>query len=99
MRLRIHPTALREIHKIADAYDRKAYRLGDGFTDQIEHAFSRLRELPMIGEEIARGERRLNLRRFPYKVIYRIHEEYVYVVALAHHKRRDGYWRRRRIPW
>lgn len=37
--------------------------------DQVEHAFARLREHPLIGEERERGERRLNLRRFPYKVI------------------------------
>lgn len=95
----MHPTAIREIHKIAHSYDKKADQLGDRFTDQVAHAFARLRQMPMIGEENARGERRLNLRRFPYKVIYRIHDESVFVVALAHHKRRDGYWRRRRIPW
>jgi toxin ParE1/3/4 len=98
VRLEVHPVALREIHKVANAYDKKAHRLGDRFTDQVEHAFARLRERPLIGEEIARGERRLLLRRFPYRVIYRVHDERIFVVAVAHHKRRDGYWRRRRDP-
>lgn len=92
----MHPVAIREIHKIATAYDKKAHRLGDRFTDQVEQAFARLRERPLIGEEIARGERRLTLRRFPYKMIYRVESDQVFVVDVAHHKRKEGYWRRRR---
>lgn len=96
MTLAVHPVAIREIHRIANAYDRKAHRLGDRFAQEVEHAFARIRENPLIGEEIARGERRLLLRRFPYKVIYRVLDDYLLVVALAHHRRKEGYWRRRR---
>lgn len=64
----------------------------------MEHAFDRVRKHPEIGESLARGERRLLLRRFPYKLIYRPHADRIFIVAVAHHKRRDGYWRRRREP-
>jgi hypothetical protein len=39
------------------------------------------------------GTRRFMLRRFPFSVVYRPHEDFVEVVAVAHAKRRPGYWR------
>ena len=39
--------------------------------------------------------RQLNVRGFPYSVAYRIRPQDVYVVAIAHAKRRPGYWQRR----
>jgi hypothetical protein len=32
------------------------------------------------------------VRRFPYGVIYRVREEVIWVVAIAHMRRRPGYW-------
>jgi hypothetical protein len=35
------------------------------------------------------------VERFHYDVIYLAREEIVLIVAIAHHKRKPGYWRRR----
>jgi hypothetical protein len=41
--------------------------------------------------------RRVPLQRFPFKVVYRWDpgDEVVRIVAIAHGKRRDGYWHNR----
>jgi toxin ParE1/3/4 len=39
--------------------------------------------------------RQLVLRRFPYKIVYRVRAHDLYVVAIAHTSRRPGYWRDR----
>ena len=39
--------------------------------------------------------RQFKVRGFPYLVAYPIRSDDVYVVALAHAKRRPGYWRHR----
>jgi len=39
--------------------------------------------------------RRLRVERFPYQVVYRLDEVEIVVVALAHLKRRPGYWKHR----
>ena len=39
--------------------------------------------------------RRLMVDGFPYDVVYRAHVDAIEVLALAHHRRRPGYWRRR----
>jgi toxin ParE1/3/4 len=98
VRLIIHPHAVREINKEADRYGAISRELEDRFTQAVEHAFQRVRDHPEIGRELVRGERRLLLRRFPYKLIYRPRPQWIFIVALAHHKRREGYWRRRREP-
>jgi len=41
------------------------------------------------------GTRRIVLKRFPFSVIYRLLEGQLQIVAVAHHKRRPGYWRTR----
>jgi len=32
------------------------------------------------------------LRKFPYSMFYIVEREVVVIVAVAHHKRRPGYW-------
>jgi hypothetical protein len=36
------------------------------------------------------------VKRFPYSVLYRIRDDHVRILAIAHQKRRAFYWRRRR---
>jgi toxin ParE1/3/4 len=98
VRLIVHPLAVREIHKAADRYRKISSEIEDRFLVAVEHAIHRVRNHPEIGEELMRGERRLLLKRFPYKLIYRPRPASVFIVAMAHHKRREGYWRRRREP-
>jgi toxin ParE1/3/4 len=96
VKLVVHPLAVREINKTADRYRKISREVEVRFTESVAHAFDRARKHPESGEELAAGERRLLLRRFPYKLIYRPRPERVFIVALAHHRRREGYWRRRR---
>jgi toxin ParE1/3/4 len=42
-----------------------------------------------------RIRRRLYHRRFPYAMLYRVHRDYILIVAIMHTSRRSGYWRSR----
>ncbi len=52
--------------------------------------FSLLETLPP--EE---GVRRLLLKRFPFSIVYEIGDEEVQILAVAHGRRRPGYWKGR----
>ena len=39
--------------------------------------------------------RRLKVQGFPFGILYRVHDDTVEVVAVAHERRRPGYWSRR----
>jgi plasmid stabilization system protein ParE len=43
------------------------------------------------------GTRRLILDRFPYLVIYQIRASSIRIIAIAHARRREGYWRWRLV--
>jgi len=38
------------------------------------------------------------LHRFPYSVVFRSFEDVILIVAIAHAKRRTGYWNKRIMP-
>jgi hypothetical protein len=47
-----------------------------------------------LGQRFAK-EIRGRARVFPYAVLYSIEDDYILIVAIAHGKRRPGYWRHR----
>ena len=49
-------------------------------------------EYPELGPAYQHGTRRLSLAPFPYYLIYAITYDEVVVLAVAHAKRRPGYW-------
>lgn len=65
--------------------------LGLAFIDEFERTLALLAEHPQLGVEWKRW-RRFSLRRFPYSVVYTFGGEELTVIALAHHRRKPGYW-------
>jgi hypothetical protein len=49
-------------------------------------------ERPEAAPPYVGNTRRFLLRRFPFFVVYRVYNGYVQVVAVAHARRRPGYW-------
>ena len=45
-----------------------------------------------------KGYRRVNLRIFPYHIAYIIHEDEIWVLAIAHSARLPEYWIPRTVP-
>ena len=50
---------------------------------------------PHLGPHFEGTFRRKLLRRFPFQLIYEVTAEEVLLVAVAHLRRRPGYWRDR----
>jgi len=46
-----------------------------------------------MGRVVDAGLRAVVLERFPFKVLYRVSSNVIVVVAVAHDRRRPGYWR------
>jgi plasmid stabilization system protein ParE len=73
----------------------------DPFLAAVREARKLIEEHPNIGSAMRgakRGERGLMVRRFPYQLIYYVRSDDIVLVAVAHTKRRPGYWKRRAIP-
>lgn len=87
-----------EYQEARERYESVA-RLGDAFEKEVARAVALLLDHPEIGPVVSRlGARRCVLRRFPYSLIYMIEESGIRIWAVAHHKRRPGYWLNRLRP-
>jgi len=87
--------AKQDLSAAARWYDDRRRGLGDKFLDEVEAALERLKQFPGMGSETFSGYRRCFVRRFPYGLIYRCTGEAIVIVAVSHHRRRPGHWRRR----
>lgn len=69
--------------------------LGRALIAEFERSVDLLRSHPMLGAAWRGVTRRLPLRRFPYSIVYLLHDAELRIVALAHQRRKPGYWRGR----
>ena len=87
-----HEDAETEMNEAARYYEERALGLGMSFLDAIEEAVDQVLADPeayqLVGDEV----RHKILRRFPYSVLYAIEPDRIRVMAVAHQKRRPGYW-------
>jgi toxin ParE1/3/4 len=94
--VQFHPAAFAELVQTASRYDDELAGLGAEFTEEVDRLLRRLHLYPELGTPSSQDTRRLLLRRFPYMLVYRIRDSDVVVLAVAHQRKRPGYWVRRR---
>ncbi|PFG31906.1 hypothetical protein ATJ78_2889 [Paramicrobacterium agarici] len=95
-----HPEAREEFLDAHDRYLDAGGRIADEFADAAEHAAELIIEWPdapppyhgQRGRPIVRAR---HLGKFPYKLIYMVHEREIFILAYAHESRRPGYWEHR----
>jgi plasmid stabilization system protein ParE len=89
------PEAEEDLAEAALFLEQRVTGLGDGLVAEVERSLARLAQNPYVGPDVGAGARKLSVRRFPYGLIYRLETERVLVLAIAHDRRRWGYWRNR----
>lgn len=94
-RHRYLPPAREELNDAAAFYEASVPGLGVAFLDDVERAIMTIRGSPEIGASMGRGFRKAILRRFPFIIVYVPRDEETVIVAVAHQRRRPGYWRGR----
>lgn len=93
--LEFHPEAQAEFIGAARYFEAEAENLGVDFVDFVQRASLRLVEFPESGRRAGRRLRRVVVPRFLYVLLYRVERERIFIVAVAHPRRRPGYWRSR----
>lgn len=92
----VHSSAADELRETARFYSEQADQaLGLAFIAEFERALNFLTHNPELGSIWRGTARRIPLRRFPYNLVYQIKQEELRVIALAHQRRRPGYWQNR----
>jgi plasmid stabilization system protein ParE len=94
-RYRFHPQAWQEVEAAESWYRQRSPEASIRFLSAIYDALESLARWPQRWPTYGYGARRFVLCGFPFSIIYRDEEASVSVVAIAHHKRRPGYWKDR----
>ena len=93
--VRFHPLAAEEAEAARSWYFQRNASLSDAFFRELEVAVQNIAEGPERWPSCHSRFRRYLLRRFPFSVVYRSKGTVIEVLAVAHHRRKPGYWRGR----
>lgn len=94
-KVRFHPDAATELVEASDWYRERSELAARAFLIEFDEAIRRIRKTPLRYPTYQSETRRLILPRFPFSIIYRLEPSIIQVIAVAHHKRRPGYWKSR----
>jgi len=94
-RVEIHPEAEEEFAQAAFYLDAERVGYGDVFADRVRDAYEIVMTYPRAGKLVGRRARRIEVSGFRYAVIYQILPDLIFILAIAHHSRRPGFWRSR----
>lgn len=90
------PAALKEFRAAIIWYIEAAgQRQAEALDREINSKLELLKDHPLIGTPGIGGSRWMPLKRFPYTLHYRVVGEVIDILAMAHQRRRPGYWQKR----
>ncbi|HEV3456441.1 MAG TPA: type II toxin-antitoxin system RelE/ParE family toxin [Thermoanaerobaculia bacterium] len=95
--LLLEPEASRELEDAARWYEERRSGLGQRFLDAVASTLDRIVLYPAAGAPvpyvaIELAVRQAPVNRFPYHVVYLEMPEELRILAVAHDRRRPGYW-------
>ena len=99
-RVRFEGEAAEEYRLAGRWYEARRENLGVEFLDAVDDTIERILALPRSGTRVPSigpdlPVRRLAVTRFPYHVVYLKMDDDLRILAIAHDRRRPGYWKTR----
>ena len=93
--LAFHPEAEAEALAAVEWYARRNLAIATRFREELAAAMKWITVGPTLWPMIDSEHRRYVLKRFPYSVIFRERGPVLEIMAVAHARRRPGYWKSR----
>lgn len=87
----IEPAAI-ELDDAIEYYNLQSAGLGDIFFEEVLKTIKLISQFPKVWVEQSKHIRKAVLRKFPYNLIYTVHNHKIYILAVAHHHRKPEYW-------
>jgi plasmid stabilization system protein ParE len=94
-RFRFHPEAKEDFRDAIQWYRSRNRGVAVEFRVTVSDVIRRIVQAPQRWPKNLQGTRRFVLHRFPFSIIYLDDPDVLTIVAVAHNKRRPGYWKRR----
>ena len=93
--LSLHPEAELDLLDGVDWYAERNSDTAEAFQIAVERAGQMIRRAPHTWPSHTLGTQKHRVKRFPYKIIYRIVDSKIQVLAVMHDRRRPQYWAHR----
>lgn len=93
--LLFHPAAVEEAETAGRWYRERSSRAANRFVVELNQVIDKILEAPHRWPRGIHGTRKLNLPCFPFTVVYLESEFHIQILAIAHGRRRPGYWKSR----
>ena len=95
MKYVFHSEAAKELDESFHYYESEYAGRGYRFVRKVEECARRICRYPELGAEELPNIRRMVVDRFPYKIIYMLHNAEIIILAIAHSHRMPVYWKKR----
>jgi toxin ParE1/3/4 len=90
-----HPLAWQELEEADSWYFSHSFEVSLDFLNDLHDAVDEIAVAPRRWSAYLYGTRRFVIQRFPFSVIYLDDPDLITIIAVAHSKRRPGYWKDR----
>ena len=89
------PDAKAEFLAAVRYYEHCQSGLGYRFKEYVQSAVQKIAKTPLQYRTVRSPFRRYLLPKFPYALIFSIEPDHIRIIAVAHTKRKPGYWLKR----
>jgi plasmid stabilization system protein ParE len=91
----LDPRAWQEIEAADDWYLELSVDASIEFIAAVSDTLESISQSPRRWPKYLHGTRRFVLHRFPFSIVYLDASDVISIVAVAHNKRKPGYWKQR----
>jgi len=91
----IHPEAIAEAQAANLWYRERSASAAEAYLVELDLAVEAIAENPEMWPRYVHGTRRYIFHRFPFYLVYRETAGRLEIIAVAHGRRKPGYWRKR----
>ncbi|HAJ27957.1 MAG TPA: plasmid stabilization protein [Syntrophus sp. (in: bacteria)] len=81
-----------ELDDATQYYEVEYQGLGKRSRDEVRKAAKRISEYPEAWSVELGDVRKCILHKFPYKLLYSVEKNHIFIIAVAHQHRRPDYW-------
>ena len=91
----IHPEAVAEAQAANRWYRERSVSAAEAYLAELDRAVEAIAENPEMWPRYVHGTRRYIFHRFPFYLVYREAAGNIEIIAVAHGRRKPGYWKSR----
>jgi plasmid stabilization system protein ParE len=89
------PEAEADYQEAISWYMNRSVPAAEGFVKAVEQGLQKITDYPELWTPLDHRHRCFILKRYPYHLVYRVEGKVTLIVAVAHGRKRQGFWRNR----